>query len=182
LKITNCVPIPGPPGVGFLLRKSGRPAWRAGNRAGIFVGRAEAGAKRGERTMMPLTDLVTEMLSTGVEQEAVVFAVRTAEFAAYKALDSRRRVPPHEVLTHTPIGDMVYELLSHAIPNDIIISAVRAAELTVCRTLAVRGAGAGGAADPVAERRRAYDRERKRAQRMSAGTSTGRPPGKARSH
>lgn len=51
----------------------------------------------------------------------------------------------------TPIADMVEQMLSTGIPPEAIVLAIRTAELTA------RGNG-----DPVAERRRAWDRERKR--------------------
>jgi hypothetical protein len=50
----------------------------------------------------------------------------------------------------TPIADMVEAMLSGGIPVEVVVLAVRIAEL------------ARGGTDPVAERRRAFDRERKR--------------------
>jgi len=66
---------------------------------------------------------------------------------------SRTTRAPRTMLDHpreTLIADMVEAMLSGGIPVELVVLAVRTAEL------------ARGATDPVAERRRAFDRERKR--------------------
>lgn len=68
---------------------------------------------------------------------------------------------------------MVEQMLSGGIPPDTIVLAVRAAELAIQNTTR-----ASDAADSAAAKRRAWDRERKRAKR---DVSTGIPPDKAES-
>jgi len=80
------------------------------------------------------------------------------EIAATGADPGRRKPAAHRVQTRavtsapaaTPIADMVEAMLSGGIPVEVVVLAVRIAEL------------ARGGTDPVAERRRAFDRERKR--------------------
>jgi hypothetical protein len=71
----------------------------------------------------------------------------------------------------TPIADMVSELLSAGIPHDAIVLAIATAERA-----AAAGRSTGLSPDTAAEKRRAYDRERKARQRHSTGLSTGLPP------
>jgi hypothetical protein len=70
----------------------------------------------------------------------------------------------------TPIADMVEKLLSTGIPPEAIVVAVRAAE---------EHAQALVSADPVAAKRRAYDRNRKRSKKT--GNSTGQTAQKEKS-
>jgi hypothetical protein len=69
----------------------------------------------------------------------------------------------------TPIADMVAEMLARGLPPDVIVLAVRTAELA-------SGKSGGIPVDTTAEKRRAYDRQRKAAKRNSTGHSTGIPP------
>jgi hypothetical protein len=72
----------------------------------------------------------------------------------------------------TPIADMIAQMADDGVPMQTILLAVRTAELTAS------GAGKSGGipVDSAAERRRAYDRERKAAKRNSGGKSGGIPP------
>ena len=69
----------------------------------------------------------------------------------------------------TPIADMIEQMAAGGVPMDLILVAVRAAEIS-------RGNSTGIPVDTAAEKRRAYDRERKRTKRNSPGNSTGIPP------
>ena len=68
----------------------------------------------------------------------------------------------------TPIADMIEEMTARGVAPDIIVLAVRTAELT--------GKSGGIPVDTAAEKRRAYDRERKAKKRNSGGKSGGIPP------
>lgn len=73
-----------------------------------------------------------------------------------------------------PIADMVERMLSGGIPPEMIVAAVRAAEQHA-QTLSGNSTGNSAefrGTDRVAERRRAYDRERKR-RKAATGNSTG---------
>src|ERR1700693_661727 len=63
----------------------------------------------------------------------------------------------------TPIAAMVAKMLSGGVPPEMIVLAIRTAEL------------ARGATDPVAERRRAFDRERKRRASKTAPATRSEP-------
>lgn len=65
----------------------------------------------------------------------------------------------------TPIADMVAEMLACGIAADIIVMAVKAAE----QAASLRGNSGGIPVDAAAEKRRAYDRDRKRAKVNSGG-------------
>lgn len=64
-----------------------------------------------------------------------------------------------------PIADMVAEMLARGVPADVIVLAVKGAEQAARNSTGIP-------VDTMAEKRRAYDRERKREQR----NSTGNPP------
>ncbi len=68
----------------------------------------------------------------------------------------------------TPIADLVEQMIARGVPADLIVAAIRTAELS--------GHSGGIPVDTAAEKRRAYDRERKAAKRNSTGNSTGIPP------
>jgi hypothetical protein len=68
-----------------------------------------------------------------------------------------------------PIADMVAQMLAASVPHDMIVLAVATVERAAA---AATAAGSGGnSVDPVAEKRRAYDRERKRKKALSAKTT-----------
>jgi hypothetical protein len=73
-----------------------------------------------------------------------------AHSGSRKAADHEARSAVTSASSETPIGDMVERMLSGGVQPDIIVLAVRTAEL------------ARGGADPVADRRRAFDREEQR--------------------
>jgi len=76
---------------------------------------------------------------------------------------------PSSVMSDTPIADMVAKMLSGGIPVEVIILAVQAAERTQAITTR-----ASVREDTTANRRRAWDRERKRRKRIVTNeTSTG---------
>ena len=64
----------------------------------------------------------------------------------------------------TPIADMIEKMQAEGVPMHVIVLAVRTAELT-----AACGKSGGIPVDMTAEKRRAYDRGRKAAQRNSGG-------------
>jgi hypothetical protein len=71
----------------------------------------------------------------------------------------------------TPIADMIEEMTADGVPIHVIVLAVRTAELA-----AQSGKSGGIPVDTTAEKRRAYDRERKANLRKSGGKSGGIPP------
>ena len=71
----------------------------------------------------------------------------------------------------TPIADMVQEMLARGVPAETVVMAVRGAELASKNSTGIPP-------DSAAEKRRAYDRERKRKKANSTGIppdSTGTP-------
>lgn len=68
----------------------------------------------------------------------------------------------------TPLADMIAEMLARGVPHDLIVTAVRAAEMSRNST--------GIPVDKTAEKRRAYDRERKAAKKHSTGIPPEIPP------
>lgn len=71
----------------------------------------------------------------------------------------------------TPIADMVEQMVADGVPMATILLAVRTAELAVAS-----GKSGGIPVDRTAEKRRAYDRDRKAEKRNSGGKSGGIPP------
>jgi len=65
----------------------------------------------------------------------------------------------------TPIADMVADMMARGLPADVIVLAVKTAE----QAMALNRNSGGIPVDETAERRRAYDRERKRSQKLSGG-------------
>lgn len=68
----------------------------------------------------------------------------------------------------TPIADMVEKMLASGVAHDLVVMAIRIAEEARNST--------GIPVDKSAEKRRAWDRERKRRKTHSTGNSTGIPP------
>jgi hypothetical protein len=64
----------------------------------------------------------------------------------------------------TPIADMIEKMTAEGVPMHVILLAVKTAEMT-----AVRGNSGGIPVDKTAEKRRAYDRERKAEKKLSGG-------------
>lgn len=71
----------------------------------------------------------------------------------------------------TPIADMIEKMTAEGVPMHVIVLAVKTAELA-----AQSGKSGGIPVDTTAEKRRAYDRERKANKRKSGGKSGGIPP------
>jgi hypothetical protein len=71
----------------------------------------------------------------------------------------------------TPIADMIEKMVADGVPMATITLAVRTAE-----QVAATGKSGGIPVDTAAEKRRAYDRERKAKKRNSGGKSGGIPP------
>lgn len=71
----------------------------------------------------------------------------------------------------TPLADMIEKMTADGVPMATILLAVRTAE-----QVAAAGNSGGIPVDAAAEKRRAYDRERKRNKANSTGVSTGIPP------
>lgn len=71
----------------------------------------------------------------------------------------------------TPIADMIEKMSTEGVPLSIILLAVRTTELAMSN-----GKSGGIPVDTAAEKRRAYDRERKAEKRNSGGNSGGIPP------
>jgi hypothetical protein len=69
----------------------------------------------------------------------------------------------------TPIADMIERMAAGGVPMEFILLAVRTAELSAEKS-------GGIPVDTAAEKRRAWDRERKASKRNSTGHSTGIPP------
>lgn len=71
----------------------------------------------------------------------------------------------------TPIADMVEQMVAEGVPMSIILLAVRTAELAMAT-----GNSGGIPVDKTAEKRRAYDRERKAKTKVSGGIPPEFPP------
>jgi hypothetical protein len=71
----------------------------------------------------------------------------------------------------TPIADMIEKMVAEGVPMHVILLAVKTAEMT-----AACGKSGGIPVDKTAEKRRAYDRERKAEMRNSGGIPPDIPP------
>ena len=67
-------------------------------------------------------------------------------------------------MSDTPIADMVEQMLSGGIPADMVVLAVRTAERATLEATRPRVV-----TDPAADRRRAWDRHRKKSERSNSG-------------
>lgn len=76
----------------------------------------------------------------------------------------------------SPIADMVAQMMAAGVTADTIVLAVRTAELAMQQSIVSTGIPVESPVDITAEKRRAYDRERKRNARVSGGKSGGIPP------